>query len=204
MNDLDRQLAVLGIDPGLDGAVALILPDGVEAHVTPTIAAAGGGKRQFDIAGMVALLERHRVELAVIEAVGPMAKQGVVSMFRFGQGYGLWLGMLAALKIPHLAVTPRAWKKAILAGTPKDKGAAIQWAQRRYPGVSLLATARSKVPHDGLADALAMAEFARRLQAETVAACLVLAGRPMCGACCGDARGQEDQREGPRPRSNAN
>jgi crossover junction endodeoxyribonuclease RuvC len=156
----------MGIDPGLDGAVAVILPAGAEAHVTPTIAAARGGKRRLDAAGMLVLLERHPIALAVIEAVGPMPKQGVVSTFRFGVGFGTWLGMLAALRIPHLAVTPHAWKKAILAGTTKDKGAAILWAQRRFPEVSLLATARSKVPHDGLADALAIAEFARRLQAE--------------------------------------
>jgi crossover junction endodeoxyribonuclease RuvC len=95
-----------------------------------------------------------------------MPKQGLVSTFRFGMGFGTWLGMLAALRIPHLAVAPQTWKKSILAGTTKDKGAAIQWAQRRFPGVSLLASTRSKVPHDGLADALAMAEFARRLLIE--------------------------------------
>ena len=166
MSDHTERPSVMGIDPGLDGAVAVILPAGAEAHVTPTIAAAGGGKRRLDAAGMLVLLERHPIALAVIEAVGPMPKQGVVSTFRFGVGFGTWLGMLAALRIPHLAVTPHAWKKAILAGTTKDKGAAIEWAQRRFPEVSLLATARSKVPHDGLADALAMAEFARRLQAE--------------------------------------
>ena len=177
MFDQTERPSVMGIDPGLDGGVALILPGGVEAFVTPTIASGGGGKRQFDIAGMLVLLERHPIALAVIEAVGPMPKQGVVSTFRFGVGFGTWLGMLAALRIPHLAVTPHAWKKAILAGTTKDKGAAIQWAQRRFPEVSLLATARSKVPHDGLADALAMAEFARRLQAEDRRAGLEGVGR---------------------------
>ena len=157
---------VMGIDPGLDGAVAVILPAGAEVHVTPTITAAKGGKRRFDTAGMLVLLERHPIALAVIEVAGPIPKQGLVSTFRFGVGFGTWLGMLAAMRIPHLAVTPQTWKKAILAGTTKDKGACIQWAQMRFPEVSLLATARSKVSHDGLADALAMAEYARRLQAE--------------------------------------
>jgi crossover junction endodeoxyribonuclease RuvC len=158
----------MGIDPGLDGAVAVILPDGVEVHITPTITAPKGRNRRFDTPGMLVLLERRPIVLAVIEAVGPMPKQGLVSTFRFGMGFGTWLGMLAALRIPHLAVAPQTWKKSILAGTTKDKGAAIQWAQRRFPRVSLLASTRSKVPHDGLADALAMAEFARRLQAEGI------------------------------------
>ena len=133
---------VLGIDPGLDGGVALILPGGAEAHVTPTLAAGQGGKRLFDTTGMLNLLRAHPIDLAVIEAVGPMPKQGVTSTFRFGEGYGLWLGMLAALGIPVQTVKPQAWKKVILAGTPKDKAAAVQYVQRRYPAVSLLPTPR--------------------------------------------------------------
>jgi crossover junction endodeoxyribonuclease RuvC len=177
MFDQIDELSVMGIDPGLDGAVAVISPAGAEAHVTPTIAAAGSGKRRLDVAGMLVLLKRHPIALAVIEAVGPMPKQGVVSTFRFGVGFGTWLGMLAALRIPHLMVAPRAWKKVILAGTTRDKGAAIEWSQRRFPEVSLLATAWSRVPHDGLADALAMAEFARRVQAEDRRAGLEGVGR---------------------------
>jgi crossover junction endodeoxyribonuclease RuvC len=155
--------AVVGIDPGLDGAVALILPGRVEAHVTPTLAPGRGGKRRFDSAGMVALLEAHPVDLAAIEQVGPMPKQGVVSTFRFGEGYGLWLGMLSALRIPFVTAAPQAWKAAVLAGTARDKAAAVAFAQRRFPGVSLLATPRCRAPHDGLADALCLAEYARRL-----------------------------------------
>ena len=155
-------LAILGIDPGLDGAVASIRRGEASASPTPTIAPGPGGKRRFDIAGMIALLEAGPVELAVIEAVGPMPRQGVASTFRFGEGYGLWLGMLAALRIPHEAVAPQAWKKVVLSGTARDKAAAVEFAMRRFPGVSLLATPRSRVPHDGLADALALAEYGRR------------------------------------------
>ena len=159
---------ILGIDPGLDGAVAVIGPAGVQAHLVPTLAASRGGKRRFDVAAMLALMEAHPVELAVIEAVGPMPRQGVAGVFRFGEGYGLWLGLLAALRVPHRAVRPQAWKKVVLAGTARDKAAAIEFARRRFPRVSLLATPRSRVPHDGLADALALAEYGR----------LALGGRP--------------------------
>ncbi len=73
-----------------------------------------------------------------------------------------------ALRIPHLAVTPQAWKKAVLAGTARDKAAAIAFATRRFPGVPLLATPRSRTPHDGVADAVCLAEYARRLVAGAV------------------------------------
>ena len=112
-----------------------------------------------------------RFDLAIIEAVSaaPMAGrvQGTTSMFSFGRGLGLWEGILAALAIPHLLVTPQVWKRAVLAGTSKDKPASIAFAQGLFPGVSPLPTPRCRVPHDGLADALCPAEHGRRLRAGT-------------------------------------
>ena len=115
--------AILGIDPGLDGAVAWIFPGHAEARVAPTLPASKAGRRRFDVAAMVALLKAHPVELAILEAVSaaPVAGrvQGTASMFGFGRGLGIWEGILAALAIPHLAVTPQVWKKAVLADTAR-------------------------------------------------------------------------------------
>jgi crossover junction endodeoxyribonuclease RuvC len=169
MNDDEKTPAILGIDPGLDGAVAWILPGRAEARVVPTLPASKAGRRRFDVAGMVALLKAHPVDLAILEAVSaaPVAGrvQGTTSMFGFGRGLGTWEGILAALAIPHMAVTPQIWKKAVLAGTARDKPAAIAFAQGLFPGVSLLPTPRCRVPHDGLAEALCLAEYGRRLLA---------------------------------------
>ena len=176
MNWNDQNPVVLGIDPGLDGGLAWILPDRVEARVTPTLAGGkGGGKRAFDVSAMLAMLELHRPELVVLEAVSaaPVAGrvQGTKSMFGFGRGFGIWEGIIAALRLPHLLVAPQSWKKVVLEGTAKDKLAAITFAQRRFPGVSLLATPRSRVPHDGMADALCLADYGRRqLVGQTVKA----------------------------------
>ena len=168
MNRDDRRPATLGIDPGLDGAVAWIWHDRAEALVAPTRPAGKSGKRRFDGPAMVALLKAHPIDLAVIEAVSaaPMAGrvQGTTSMFGFGRGLGLWEGILAALSIPHLSVAPQVWKRAILAGTARDKPASIAFARALFPGVSLLPTPRCRVPHDGLAEALCLAEYGRRLR----------------------------------------
>ncbi len=109
------------------------------------------------------LLGLHPVELGVIEAVGAMPGQGRGSIFHFGEGYGRWQGMLDALRIPYQVVRPQEWKRVVLAGTARDKVAAIDFVARRYPGVGLLATPRSRVPHDGMADAVCLAEYGRRL-----------------------------------------
>ena len=155
--------AVLGIDPALDGALAWIDPEGMEAVVAPTLATGRRGRRRHEAAAMSDLVAARPVELVAVEAVGPMPGRGVASTFGFGLGYGPWLGLLAALKVPHQAVTPQAWKQAILAGTTKTESDAITLASRRFPAVPPPATPRSRVPHDGIADAPCPAEFARRL-----------------------------------------
>ena len=78
------------------------------------------------------------------------------------KGYGILLGILGALKISTVRVTPQAWKKAILAGTKKDKDAAIEYVNMKYPDFELILP-RCRKPHDGMADAICIAEYGRIL-----------------------------------------
>lgn len=50
-------------------------------------------------------------EFATIERVWAFPAQGAVSSANFMIGYGEWLGILAALKIPIIQVTPQTWMK---------------------------------------------------------------------------------------------
>ena len=61
-----------------------------------------------------------------------MPGQGTRSMFTIGFGYGLWLGILATLRLPYTAVRPGMWKRAMALG--KDKEASRLRAQQLYPG----------------------------------------------------------------------
>lgn len=162
----------IGIDPGLDGAVAVLHDDMIAIRPTPTIAAGKGGKRKFDLKAMRDILFDVHVpprfvfdvnvpnHFVVIEKASSRPGQGVSSVFSFGEGFGMWQGLLAGLFMSYEVVTPQKWKAAVLGGTTKDKQAAIEYVSRRYPTVSLLATPRSKVPHDGMADALCLAVYA--------------------------------------------
>ena len=74
-----------------------------------------------------------------------MPKQGVKSMFTFGENYGHWVGVLAALKIPYNLITPIVWMKHY-SPIPKDKKDRKNYlksvAQRLYPDSHItLATA---------------------------------------------------------------
>lgn len=158
----------IGLDPGVDGGIAVLsLNPKLPAHafVTPTVKTAKG-RRRIDRVRAWGILASFPDAFIAIEQVNaaPMKKrvQGTTSMFNFGCDFGIWLGIITALRRPYVEVDPRTWKRAILGGTPKDKAAAIGFAQMFFPSVSLLATPRCKVFHTGIADALCLAEYARR------------------------------------------
>tara|TARA_R100001463_G_scaffold6332_1_gene20838 strand:+ start:3373 stop:3711 length:339 start_codon:yes stop_codon:yes gene_type:complete len=58
--------------------------------------------------------------IAIIEAVHSFPGQGVASTFKFGNNYGQWQGILSALKIPYILVSPQKWMK-MYQPLPKNK-----------------------------------------------------------------------------------
>ncbi len=160
-------MRILGVDPGQSGGLAVLDESGQCVYTAP-MPLAGKDVDFGDIARQVRCLE---VTAAICEKAQAMSKkgvQGVTGAFKFGVNYGGLLGLFAALQVPLRVVTPQAWKKVILVGTSKDKDAAISYCRRAWPSESLLATPRSRVPHDGLADALCIAEYGRRTWSNTV------------------------------------
>ena len=120
-------------------------------HDTPTLTlrVARGVKQTYDVPGMCALLGPYAGAglHVVIEASQAMPGQGVRSMFSTGYGYGLWLGILAALQVPYTPVRPAVWKQALRLG--KDKEQVRLRAQQLFPAADL----RRKKDH-GWAEAL--------------------------------------------------
>lgn len=154
-----------GIDPGLSGAIAFLDERGEPycggVYDTPVVEVprSNGGKRHaFDLPEMASLLRMVPADSlsVVLEQVGPMPGQGVTSMFRFGEGYGCWQGILAALGIRYVLVHPQRWQRAMLDGVPRGDGASLIVAKRRFPKVDL----HRKKDH-GRADALLLAEWGR-------------------------------------------
>ena len=101
-------MRVLGVDPGaVSGAYALI-DHGI---VTPIVDDIPVVDRQVDAAEWGRIVARLKPDVAVVEQVGAMPKQGVASMFKFGMGCGLIRGVLAGAGVPIISVTPAKWKK---------------------------------------------------------------------------------------------
>src|SRR3990167_5909706 len=148
----------IGIDPGLSGAIAVMIEDGtIILRDTPTMKI--GNKHDFSLPEMVQLLEGNLPTQAAIERVHSMPRQGVASSFSFGKGVGYWIGILAALRIPYEEVTPQRWQRTMLDGMQKTKDASRYKAMQLFPQLVEQLKLKS---HDGRADALLIAEWRRR------------------------------------------
>lgn len=141
----------IGIDPGKDGAMAVIGPETVQ--VIPC-------DSDLYNTALSALGRSPQPCRCCLERVGARPGQGVTSMFRFGENFGFIQGLLTAYSIPYELVTPQKWKKEFQ--VTGDKNSAIAVCRRLFPGVSLRRTDRCRSDHDGMAEALLMAEYARR------------------------------------------
>ena len=109
-------MIVVGIDPGLSGAIAILENNKVlNVFDMPVMAEGKKNKRQLNSAQLVKLLRENitnNEEVAVVvEQVNAMPGQGVTSMFNFGQTFGALKGICAALELPIFFVRPSKWKK---------------------------------------------------------------------------------------------
>lgn len=120
-------MKVLGVDPGSVSAAYSLLSGGalLDADDVPV------ADRQVNAAEWARVVKALSPDIAVIELVGAMPKQGSTSGFRFGVGVGLLRGVIAALNIPLVQVTPTKWKREL--GISSDKDAARALAIRLFP-----------------------------------------------------------------------
>lgn len=159
------RMVFVGIDPGLSGAIVALDDRGSILFLSSMPVVFLKKKRSMDPQRLVLLLVKVRAISpssvhVFCEKVHAMPKQGGVSMFNFGMGYGMLQGIVAALKMPFSLITPQAWQKSILAG--HAKGSEYLVAAGLWPNQSFLETPRCRTPHSGLVDAALIAEYGRR------------------------------------------
>ena len=109
-------MKIVGIDPGLSGAIAILENNKVlNLFDMPVMSEGKKNKRQLNSALLVNLIKENidlKEEVSVVvEQVNAMPGQGVTSMFNFGQTFGAIKGVCAALELPIFFVRPSKWKK---------------------------------------------------------------------------------------------
>jgi len=165
----------IGIDPGLTGAWAIIDDES-------RVVRYGNMDDAFMLQTAISDAGGNYFAKAGLEKVHSMPKQGVVSVFTFGENYGWWKGFLEAVGIGYALYTPQAWQKGVLdfvpAGIPKRPGETAaesvkrtaanrqalksgiaEFVIRRFPEMKEIL---SKKKNWGIADALCIALYTKK------------------------------------------
>ena len=106
----ERPAYVLGIDPGLSGALCLLRVSGLAIESIFDMPVLGG---QVDAAQLVMIVDMCKVQgtiRAVVELVSSMPRQA--GAFNFGRSVGVVHGVLAAMGISYSLTSPNVWKGA--------------------------------------------------------------------------------------------
>jgi crossover junction endodeoxyribonuclease RuvC len=135
-------MKILGCDPGIHGAFALIEIDEFNLHVvdtidTPTIGAKA--KERINVHAVQEWILQHGPQFAFIERGQAMPAQGASSGYKYGRSVGAIEATIALCNVPLEIVEPSMWKRALrLPG--RDKEQARQKALAIFPqAASLLA-----------------------------------------------------------------
>lgn len=125
---------IVGIDPGLDGAIALLDTDEARiiVHDMPTGVITKSKTKRYILAEQLAdILDKPAITVVWLEQVSSSPQQGVVSAFSFGEGFGIVKGVCAALRIPIWMVPPATWKRRMQC--PREKTEARGRAMQLFP-----------------------------------------------------------------------
>ena len=139
---------IIAIDPGLSGGIAIRKEGGHADHAI---------KMPDTIKGIADYLYMVKKEaeasneslICYLEKVNAMPKQGVTSVWTFGEHYGALQAILICLGIPKKDVTPAVWQKAIGAtrpSVPKDATKSQREAAKREGKHNIKKIVESRFP----------------------------------------------------------
>jgi len=155
-------MIILGIDPGVSGAISVLENKKViEVFEMPTMIDGKKNKKQVNGSQVSNIIKekinsnKEKEIIVVVEHVNAMPGQGVTSMFNFGQSFGVIKGICSALNLPIYFVRPSKWKKHFnLIKTNKD--ASRTKAIEIYPEIS---SNLSRKKDSNKADAILIARY---------------------------------------------
>lgn len=148
---------IVGIDPGLYGAIAKIDPEAhtLELFSMPILTFTKTKTKTYvDEVKLGAILCDDSILRLYLEEVSSMPGEGSVSAFTFGRAYGTIKGACGALQIPISDIRPAVWKKVLK--VPADKDAARFRASQLFPQC---AKAWERKNQDGIAEAALIAFY---------------------------------------------
>ena len=123
---------VLGIDPGLSGALASWDGEELVLYEIPTVKAQGRGREvDWSVLYQEWQVNFWNCDHVFLERVMSRPGEGVSSAFKFGFVTGGLRGIIAAMELPVTLVTPNVWKKHY--GIQASKTGAVRRASELFP-----------------------------------------------------------------------
>lgn len=155
-------MIILGIDPGISGAVAYYDTNLEKVtHVcdmpTEMIEVSGKPRPRVSAHGVRDLLWTSGANHMAIEKVGGLPGQSGSASFNFGRGVGVIIGSAVAFDFQIEEVAPVTWKAKLR--VPKDKVAAASRASEIIPHLAHEWRTKSRADR---AEAALIAVYARR------------------------------------------
>jgi crossover junction endodeoxyribonuclease RuvC len=164
---------ILGVDPGLSGALCLVDLDSmniidmidIPTYQKPTQARVQGYFEMVDVHKLSSLIDMYAplISLAVLEEPGAMPEQGLSSTFRFGHVCGMIHGVLAGHYIPVVPVKPAVWKTAM--NLTHVKKESLTRASIEYPNFSDL---WRLMKHNDRAEAALMCVYGKKYLSQMI------------------------------------
>lgn len=156
-------VAFIGIDPGWTGGVAVIWGDD-NLYTTPIpVWTMKNGREAIDEPALVTLVRQLPTPAEItLEDLSARPGTGAAAMLRFGAGWGIIRGVLAAEERPYILVRPQEWKPAMLK-IGRLKYTEATRAKMLWPEHNFLKNKRARKPHGGMVDAALMAAYGRVL-----------------------------------------
>ena len=155
---------MIGIDNGLKGGIACV-DEGERIVTVVPMPVLKGKKTDYDIStikDMFTALKRMGHMSAVIEQAHVRPICGKRASYSIGMSYGLMLGILNALGIGCVVVSPTRWMNDILKGNlRKEYKGSMRYCQLKYPDTNFH-EGKSKKMHDGMTDAVCIALWGMR------------------------------------------
>lgn len=155
-------LVILGVDPGMEGGIAVRTDDELILFKMPLWA----DSIDFEQVSIFLRPWARRIMKGYLElqSIRPMQ----AGQFKIGRNFGNLEATIRMLDIPLNVIRPDVWSAAYDHGVtvkgdkaryPLIKKARAKIAIRVYPGISFLASEKSTVPHSGLVDAALIADY---------------------------------------------
>lgn len=149
---------ILGCDPGLAGAIALLRCEGLKIEALYDMPIIDGRVDAARLALIVGMCQLQGTIVAAVELVSSMPRQA--GAFNFGVSAGCVHGVLGALGVPMVLIPPGVWKpacglrRALNETQAQNKSRARELATKLWPEH---AADFAKIKNDGRAEACLLA-----------------------------------------------